>query len=371
MTGTLAVLLGAQGFLSLRVLAVDRLTDDSVAVEFAQPEGGALRFAPGQHLTVRRVVAGVEVRRPYSLCTGAGSGRLRIAVKRLPGGALSPFLVDQLRPGAVLEVLPPTGSFGPRETSPVGRRYACLAAGSGITPIASIVATVLETEPSSTVSLVLGNRTTAEVMLLEELADLKDAYLSRFQLLHVLSREEQPTALLTGRLDAERVAQLLATLLPPETVDQWFLCGPFEMVNGARGALLGAGVDPARVHLELFHAEPSQPSQPIQPQPGPRSATTGVGGAPGGATVQAALNGRSTTVQVPAGSTVLDAVLAVRADAPYACRGGVCGTCRARVLVGAVQMAVTYALEPDELAAGIVLTCQAQPTTPVLRLEYL
>ena len=214
----------------------------------------------------------------------------------------------------------------------------------------------------------LGNRTTAEVMLLEELADLKDAYLSRFQLLHVLSREEQPTALLTGRLDAERVAQLLATLLPPETVDQWFLCGPFEMVNGARGALLGAGVDPARVHLELFHAEPQQP---IQPQPGPRSATTGVGGAPGGATVQAALNGRSTTVQVPAGSTVLDAVLAVRADAPYACRGGVCGTCRARVLVGAVQMAVTYALEPDELAAGIVLTCQAQPTTPVLRLEYL
>lgn len=348
-----------QGFLPLRVLTVDRLTDDSVALEFAQPDGQPLTFLPGQHLTLRRVLAGVEVRRTYSLCSSAGSGRLRIAVKRLPGGALSTVLVEELRPGAVVEVLPPAGSFGPRAAPTASHRYVCLAAGSGVTPVASIVATVLETEPGSTVSLVLGNRTTADVMLLEDLADLKDRYPSRFQLLHVLSREEQPSALLTGRVDGDRVALLLATLLPPAGVDGWFVCGPFAMATGVRNALLGAGVDAARVHVELFHAEPPPPGRP-------RTAATRTGAA----TVQATLNGRSTTVQVPAGCSVLDAVLAVRADAPYACRGGVCGTCRARVLEGAVQLDVNYALEPEELAAGMVLTCQAHPTTAVVRLEY-
>ena len=348
-----------QGFMPLRVVAVDRLTDDSVAVEFAQPEGGPLTFLPGQHLTLRRVVAGVEARRTYSLCTSTGSGRLRIAVKRLPGGALSTWLVDELQPGEVVEVLAAAGSFGPRGQGWASHRYVCFAAGSGVTPVASIVATVLETEPGSTVSLVLGNRTSADVMLLEELADLKDRYPQRFQLLHVLSREEQSTALLTGRIDGDRVALLLKTLLPPEEVDGWFVCGPFAMVAGVRDALLGAGVEAARVHVELFHAEPTPPTV--------RTAVT----ATGAATVHATLNGRSTTVQVPTGGNVLDAVLAVRADAPYACRGGVCGTCRARVLEGAVQMDVNYALEPDELAAGIVLTCQAHPTTPVIRLEYV
>ena len=348
------------GFVSLTVLVVERLTTDSVAVEFAQPLGAPLVFAPGQHLTLRRMMDGVDVRRTYSLCSSAGSGRLRIAVKRITGGALSTWLVDELQPGQRIEALPPAGSFGPRLDGAATHRYVLFAAGSGITPIASIVSSVLETESASSLTLVCGNRTTAEVMLLEELADLKDRYPSRFQLLHVLSGEQQSAALLSGRIDGDRVRLLLATLLPPDEVDSWFVCGPFGMVTGVRDALLGAGIAPRLIHVELFYAEPV--AVPTRTVDGNATAST----------VHAVLHGRSTTVQVePAGASVLDALLAVRADAPYACRGGVCGTCRARVTEGAVEMDVNYALEPDELEAGIVLTCQAHPSTPVVRLEYV
>ena len=350
----------ATGFVPLRVLTVDRLTDDSVAVELARPLDGSFAFAPGQHLTLRRVVDGVDVRRTYSLCTSAGSGRLRIAVKQIEGGAFSTWVVDALRAGDVVEVLPPAGRFGPVLHPAAAHRYVCFAAGSGITPMASIVASVLETEPQSTVALVFGNRTSRDVMLLEELADLKDSHPGRFELLHVLSREEQDAELLTGRIDGDRVRRLLATLLPPAGVDGWFVCGPFAMVTGVRDTLVAAGVDPSRVHVELFHAEP--------PPPRARVATAG---SRNSTTVHALLHGRATTVQVGrAGDSVLDAVLAARADAPYACKSGVCGTCRARVVEGAVEMDVNYALEPDELTAGIVLTCQSHPTTDVVRLEF-
>ena len=349
-------------FTPLRVAAVDRLTSDSVALTFDVPDAVAadFRFTPGQHLTLRRVVDGQDLRRTYSVCASAAGGPLRVAVKRLDGGAFSTWVTDTLQPGDELEVLPPSGRFGPAVDAARARRYGLVAAGSGITPVLSIAATVLDVEPESTVVLLYGNRTQGSVMFLEELSDLKDSFPERLQLVHVLSREEQESELLSGRLDGPRLARLLEVLVPVDDVDEWYLCGPFGMVTDGEQVLLDAGVDPARVHTELFHADAPPPRAPRE------------GGPAGSATVLAELHGRTTTLTVdPDGAPVLDALLAVRPDAPYACKGGVCGTCRARVTAGAVEMDVNYALEPDEIAAGVVLTCQAHPTTPEVRLSYL
>ncbi len=351
----------AVGFVRLRVAALDRLTRDAVAVTFEVPEqhAAAFRFAPGQHLTLRRLVDGQDLRRTYSVCSSAAGGPLRVAVKRLDGGAFSTWVTDGLRPGDEVEVLPPAGRFGPRPSPERARRYGLVAAGSGITPVLSIAATVLGVEPGSDVVLLYGNRTAADVMFLDELGDLKDRYPERLQVVHVLSREEQGSELLSGRLDRERLQRLLAALVPPDEVDEWYLCGPFGLVADGRSTLLDAGVDPASVHTEVFHAD--------APPPRPRREPTG-----DASTVTVVLHGRTSTLPVDRGEqSVLDAVLAARPDAPYACKGGVCGTCRARVVEGSVEMDVNYALEPDELAAGIVLTCQAHPTSDRLRLEFL
>ena len=350
------------GFVRLRVAAVDPLTRDSAAITFELPDElrERFRFRPGQHLTLRRVVAGRDLRRTYSVCSSAAGGPLRVAVKRLDGGAFSTWVLDGLRAGDELEVLPPAGGFGPRPDPARTLRYGLLAAGSGITPVLSIAWTVLEVEPESTVVLLYGNRTSGDVMFLEELSDLKDRFPERLQVLHVLSREEQESELLSGRLDPDRLRRLFATLVPLDEVDEWYLCGPFGMVTEGRQTLLDAGVAPAQVHIELFHADPPPPRER---RPDAVAGTS---------TVTVVLHGRATTVAVERdGPAVLDAVLAVRADAPYACKGGVCGTCRARCVSGSVEMDVNYALEPDELAAGVVLTCQSHPTTDEVRLEYL
>jgi len=349
------------GFHRLRVAAVDRLTADSAALTFDVPAGleDAFRFRPGQHLTLRRVVGDQDLRRTYSVCSSAAGGPLRVAVKRLEGGLFSTWVLDGLQPGDELEVLPPAGRFGPAVDPSRARRYGLVAAGSGITPVLSIAWTVLDVEPDSEVVLVYGNRTSGDVMFLEELADLKDRFPDRLQVLHVLSREEQESELLSGRIDRDRLQRLLDTLLTG--VDEWYLCGPFGMVTEGRQTLLDAGVDPSCVHIELFHADAPPPRVRTVPD-----------GATDTATVTVLLHGRSTTLQVDKdGPSVLDAVLAVRADAPFACKGGVCGTCRARCVSGSVDMDVNYALEPDELEAGVVLTCQSHPTSDEVRLEYL
>lgn len=351
-----------EGFTTLTVGSVEQLTSDSVAVTFDLPAelAPAFAFRPGQHLTLRRVIGDQDLRRTYSVCSSAAGGPLRVAVKRLEGGAFSTWATGELRAGDELEVLPPAGRFGPVLDPSRVLRYGLVAAGSGITPVLSIAASVLDVEPASEVVLLYGNRTQRDVMFLEELADLKDRWGARLQVVHVLSREEQGSELLSGRLDRERLQRLLSSLVPVDSVDEWYLCGPFGMVTEGREVLLEAGADPSRVHVELFHAE----------APPPRVRTAGpVGDA---ATVTVVLHGRSSTLAVERdGDSVLDAVLAVRPDAPYACKGGVCGTCRARVVSGAVEMDVNYALEPDELAAGVVLTCQSHPTTDEVRLEFL
>ena len=351
-------------FHPLRVSAVEALTDDAVAITFEVPP--ELRddyvFDPGQHLTLRTEVGGEEIRRNYSICAPAPGRRLRIGVKRLAGGVFSGHATSTLKVGDVVEVMTPTGRFTPRLEPAQSRHYCAIAAGSGITPVLSIVASVLEVEPDSTVTLVYGNRTSASVMFLDELADLKDRYPERLRLLHVLSREPQEAELLSGRLDAPRLRRLLATLVHPQTVDQWYLCGPFEMVEGAHEVLLESGVDESHVHTELFHVEGEAPRVPVTEEQARAAGTS---------TVVATLDGRATTVQVPrTGQRVLDAVLAVRADAPYACKGGVCGTCRARVVSGEVSMERNYALDPEEVGAGFVLACQSLPVSDEVELDF-
>jgi ring-1,2-phenylacetyl-CoA epoxidase subunit PaaE len=339
------------------VTAVRPLTEEATAVHLAVPDelAGVFAFEAGQHVTIVRAEDGEEVRRSYSICVPARSGELAVGVRHLPAGRFSSFVADGLRPGDVLDVLPPAGRFGPEIDPAASRHHACIAAGSGITPVISIVATVLAEEPGSRCTVVYGNRRTDTIMFLEELEDLKNRYPSRLQIVHVLSREAQPVPLLEGRLDAPRLSALLDALLPPQSVDEWYLCGPFAMVHDARALLLERGVDAAHVHRELFHAD----AAPVVRAPEPA----------GGASVTIVLDGRRTTFAV-AGGSILEAALRNRPDAPYACKGGVCGTCRCRIVEGEVAMDHAYALEQDEVDAGVVLACQAHPRSERIVLDF-
>lgn len=346
-------------FHALRVAAIDELTDDAVALTFDVPAelAGDFAWLPGQHLSIR---GGDDVRRSYSICTPPSSGRLRIGVKRLPGGAFSEGVVDRLRVGDELEVMTPAGRFTVAVDPAAARSYVAVAAGSGITPVLSIISALLEGEPGSTVTLVYANRTHRSVMFLDEVHDLKDRFPARLQVVHVLSREASEVELLSGRLDAARLTALVAALGLGDA-DQWFLCGPQQMLVELRSALADLGVPAGRVHAELFHADPV-----------PRAPVAALAGAvDGAAEVTIRLGGRSSSLSLrPDDVPVLDAALRVRSDLPFACKGGVCGTCRARLVSGTVVMDTNYALEPEEIAAGYVLTCQSHPTSDEVVLDY-
>jgi ring-1,2-phenylacetyl-CoA epoxidase subunit PaaE len=347
-------------FHPLPVTALERLTDEAVVVTFAVPPPlrALYTFSPGQHLTVRLPEG--DVRRSYSICSTpaelAGRGELRIGVKEVPGGAFSGFAVRALRTGDSVEVLPPLGHFTTAFAPDRVRGYGAVAAGSGITPVLSLIATGLAVEPQSRFTLVYGNRNARSVMFAEQLADLKDRYPTRLHLIHVLSREPGEAPLLSGRIDADRMNRLLDALIPAEEIDEWFLCGPYGMVADIHGVLRRRGA--ATVHQELFFAEDAPP--PAAPGPAVQV----------GAQATIVLDGRSTTVTVTPGERVLDAALRVRPELPYACKGGVCSTCRAKLVSGEVAMARNYALEPDEVAAGFVLTCQSTPLTERLVVDY-
>ncbi|HEX3792232.1 MAG TPA: 1,2-phenylacetyl-CoA epoxidase subunit PaaE [Pseudonocardiaceae bacterium] len=346
------------GWHSLTVAEVSRLCDDAVAVTFDVPAELAeeFRFRPGQSLTLRRVVDGVEQRRSYSICAPAGA-RPRIGVREVPGGLFSSWLVREARPGDRIEVAPPTGSFTP-DLAAAGH-HVLIAAGSGITPVLSIAASVLA-DPDTRVTLLYGNRRSATVMFTDELADLKDVCPARLELAHVLSREPREAELFSGRLDPAKLRVLLPALLRVSDVDHWWLCGPFEMVTGATALLTELGVPVERVHRELFYVDtPPEPVRHEEPGvTGPSSAVTVV------------LDGRSTEVTLPRHTSVLEGAQRVRPDLPFACKGGVCGTCRARVVTGEVDLRRNYALEKSELDAGFVLTCQSYPVSDQLTVDY-
>ncbi|MER8057557.1 MULTISPECIES: 2Fe-2S iron-sulfur cluster-binding protein [unclassified Streptomyces] len=349
-------------FHPLQVAAVDRLTDDSVALTLAVPAElrAEYRHAPGQHLAVRRRVDGTEVRRTYSICSpapapdGEGPSSLRVGVRLVEGGAFSTYALKEINVGDELEVMTPAGRF---TLDPAPGLYAAIVGGSGITPVLSIVSTLLAREPAARFCLIRGDRTAASTMFLEEVADLKDRYPERLQLVTVLSREEQQAGLPSGRLDQGRLTALLPALLPPERVAGWFLCGPYGLVQGAEGALRELGVDRARIHQEIFHVD---------------AGPTAAGSVPGAAhsTVTARLDGRGGTWPVREGESLLETVLRNRPDAPYACKGGVCGTCRAFLVSGEVSMDRNFALEEEETDAGYVLACQSHPLTEQVELDF-
>jgi ring-1,2-phenylacetyl-CoA epoxidase subunit PaaE len=347
----------------LRVSAVDPITADSVAIEFEVPPELAedYRFVQGQHVSLRCPTIGDDARRSYSICTSAGSRRLRVAVKRLADGLFSAYAHERLRPGEVLEVVTPIGHFNTPLESTLARRYAMIAAGSGIAPVLSVIGTVLEEEPRSEVTLIYGNRTVADIMFLEELEDLKNRFPERFAMYHVLSREEQEVSLFNGRIDRAHLETFLQRLLPPDRVDEWFLCGPRPMIDAARELLSERGVAPEHVHFELFHtgAAPPPAASPATSVAGEQSEVTIV------------LDGRTSSFRVGRdGDRILDAALRVRSDAPYACKGGVCGTCRAKLVEGSVRMEQCFALEQSEVDDGFVLTCQSHPTSPRVVLDF-
>lgn len=348
-------------FHRLRVAAVDRLTDDSVALTLAVPPElrEKYRHLPGQHLTLRRVTDGEEIRRTYSICSavpeGAAPSTLRVGVRLVEGGAFSTYALKEIDLGDELEVMTPAGRF---TLPPAPGLYAAVVGGSGITPVLSIASTLLAREPEARFCLIRSDRTTASTMFLEEVADLKDRYPDRFQLVTALSREEQQAGLPSGRLDRERLASLLPALLPVDRVDGWFLCGPYGLVESAERALRGLGVPRARIHQEIFHVDS-----------GP-SASAGASAAPAHSTVTARLDGRGGTWPVQAGESLLDTVLRNRPDAPYACKGGVCGTCRAFLVSGEVRMDRNFALESEETEAGYVLACQSHPVTEKVELDF-
>jgi ring-1,2-phenylacetyl-CoA epoxidase subunit PaaE len=376
-------------FHALRVASVEEMTDDSVAVTFAVPPDlrEVFEFSAGQHLTVRRVQDGSEVRRSYSICSTPAQlrerGAVRIGVRKIAGGLFSSFACTGLRAGDTVEVLPPLGHFTTAFAPERSRHYAAVAAGSGITPVLSLITTALETEPESRFTLLYGNRRVATVMFAEELGDLKNRYPERLHIAYVLSREPQPSPLLSGRIDAERMRAILVSgLVDAKTVDEWFLCGPYGMVADVQGVLADGEVPGRSVHTELFHVDSSYvDSQPASSRAaarvptgrGPATVPTGDAVAPASvpaATVTIILDGRESTLTMRRGERVLDAALRVRGDAPYACKGGVCSTCRAKLVRGEVVMAHTYALSPDEIDAGYVLTCQSSPVTDRLVVDY-
>lgn len=348
-------------FHPLTVANVEPLTDEAVAVTFHVPDDlrDRFRYLPGQHVTVRKHIDGQDVRRSYSICANANRGTLRVGIKRLEGGAFSTWATTRLQPGEVLEVTPPVGDFTVDPDPSTATHYGAVVAGSGITPVLSLVSTTLESEPGSRWSVIYGNRAGRTVMFLDELEGLKDRYPARLHLVHVLSREDPGLDLFAGRIDPDKLGNLFATVVDAESVDRWFLCGPYEMVTGTRSLLVDMGVTPEAIRDELFFAGP--PTAPPAPPPADEAGTVAL---------TVILDGRASETRMRPDTSVLDAAMGVRSELPYSCKGGMCATCKAKVVEGTVRMDKNYALVSSDLEQGFVLTCQSHPTSERLVVDY-
>lgn len=383
-------------FHPLAVSGVRRLTEDAVEATFAVPVelAGQFDYLPGQYVALRTTLpdeAGQpqQIRRSYSICAepvqfADGSSEIRVAIKRDLGGLFSTWANAELKPGNVLEVMSPEGAFiskhgssrnvmnsmnHPEEMAGAAGNFVAIAAGSGITPVIAIVRTLLAGNPETRFDLIYANKAAMDVMFLEELADLKDKYPARLALHHVLSREQRIAPLMTGRIDAEKLRMLLGSAIHAEDIDEWFLCGPFELVQLCRDALAERGVDSAKIRFELFST--GRPDHP-EGQAGRSVPAAGAGAEGETYKITFKLDGLQGEVASPthARESILNAALRVRPDVPFACAGGVCGTCRAKLISGTVEMTENYALEPEELEKGYVLTCQSHPTSPAVSVDY-
>ena len=351
-------------FHPLTIARIERETRDAVAITFAVPEALAAlyRFEPGQHVTVRALVDGADVRRSYSICSAPQDGTLRIAVKRCPGGVFSTYANERLAAGDALEVMPPLGHFGVHAEPQAARHHVAFAAGSGITPVLSIARATLADEPHARFTLFYGNRASASVMFREELAALKDLYLSRFNLVHVLSRETQDIELLHGRIDAERADALLRHFAPAEEIDVAYLCGPDAMMQAVKALLEARGLPAARIRLERFASSiPRHEHKPASLPQGSAAETV----------VTVIQDGAKRTFTLDrTKESILEAGLAHGIELPYSCKGGVCATCRCRVVEGEVDMDANFALEDYEVARGFVLACQSYPASDRVTVDF-
>jgi ring-1,2-phenylacetyl-CoA epoxidase subunit PaaE len=350
-------------FHRLAVRDLRRETADAVSLTFAIPERLAedYRFSPGQYLTLRATMDGEEVRRSYSICSGPDDGELRIAVKKVDGGAFSSWAADELKCGDELDVMTPTGRFGVALAPEQARVYVGFAAGSGITPILSIAKGALAREPNSRFFLFYGNRSTEGMLFRQTLEELKDRFIQRLSIFHVISGEEQDIPILHGRLDGEKVRVLLRSLVPASSIDHVFICGPHLMSEDIEATCRDMGIAVERIHVERFVSEFGGKPRPkaVVPPSAPPKAMAGL-----------IIDGKRREVPVAEGEAILDAALRAGVDLPFACKGGMCSTCRARLVEGKAQMEVNYSLEPWELEKGFILTCQARPTTGRVVVDY-
>ncbi|MGL4967633.1 MAG: 1,2-phenylacetyl-CoA epoxidase subunit PaaE [Inquilinus sp.] len=350
-------------FHRLTIRDLRRETADAVSIAFDVPDGLAddYRFAPGQYLTLRATIDGEDMHRSYSICSGPDDGELRIAVKRVEGGVFSDWVNRSLQPGDAIEVMTPTGRFGAPCIPERPRIHVGFAAGSGITPVLSILRGALAREPDSRFFLFYGNRSTGEILFREALEELKDRFLGRLSVFHVLSQEEQDLPILTGRLDGDKVRRLLRLVVPAEAVDEIYLCGPEAMSREIAATLAELGVGPEKVHVELFVSALGGRPRPKPAPPAPETPSR---------TAVLTVDGKRREVPVADGESILDAALRAGMDLPYACKGGMCSTCRAKLVEGEAAMDLNYSLEPWELAAGFILTCQSHPKTDRVVVDY-
>ena len=352
-------------FYPLRVKKINRETNDCVSVSFDVPPElkEKFQYKHGQYLTCRTNIDGEEVRRSYSLCSSPLDEHWRVAIKKVNGGLFSEYANEVLKPGDIVEVMPPNGRFYKELDAAQSKNYMAFAAGSGITPVLSIIETTLRTEPNSQFTLVYGNRTRNSIIFKEELEGLKNRFIDRFRLYHVLSREKTDAPLNHGRIDAEKCGYVFSKLVDVKSIDEFFLCGPEEMIFGVKGYLEALHIDHSKIHLELFAASKKNAKYKVQ--------ITGLADSGPMSRVTVKLDGIEQSFNLAYdGEAILDAALHEGADLPFACKGGVCCTCKARLTEGEVEMEVNYGLEPEEVAAGFILTCQSHPKTAVVKIDF-
>ena len=351
-------------FHPLQIAKVERETRDAVALTFFVPSelAPAFRFEAGQHATVRKTIGGEDIRRSYSICSTVQDGALRIAVKKSPGGTFSTWAGESLAAGDTLDVMPPLGHFGLAPDASRARHYVGFAAGSGITPLLSIVGTTLAAETESEFTLFYGNRASGTVMFRDELAELKDTYLTRFNLVHVLSREAQDIELLHGRIDRAKAAALLAHWVDLAKVDAVYVCGPDGMMQAVSEALRERGFPDSNIRIERFAASIPKREHKSGPAPAPGHTEC---------EVTVILDGATRSFMLEKGKeSILEAGLKAGVELPYSCKGGVCSTCRAKLTAGEADMDVNFALEDYEVARGFILTCQSYPVTDQVTVDY-
>lgn len=349
----------------LAVKKVEKETDDCVSIEFEVPEElkETFQFKQGQNLTIKKILNGQELRRNYSICTSPFDNKLKVAVKKAEGGIFSTWANEELKAGDYLEVLPPTGTFYTKLNPSQKKNYVAFAAGSGITPILSIIKTTLITETKSSFTLVYGNRTKNAIIFKEELEALKDKFIERFRIYHILSREMTDVEINNGRIDVDKLESLFNRLINIKSCDQFFICGPEEMIFCIKGYLETRGVNADKIHFELFTV-PGQKKFEIQ------NPKLEVDNGPK-ANVSVKMDGIVFDFDLDyEGESILDAALKQGADIPYACKGGVCTTCKAKLIEGKVSMDVNWGLEPEEVEKGFILTCQSHPQTPKVVVDY-